>query len=123
MSKRRIYLSGQMSGKERSEYMRRFSEAEKILRKHGYGVINPCNVWACRWPWIYKAMELALGKRLAYALILAYDLLLIMTRADGIVMLPGWQASRGAQIENFVSMHFWMRGISKAVTEEIEKIK
>lgn len=123
MSKRRIYLSGQMSGKERSEYMRRFSEAEKILRKHGYGVINPCNVWACRWPWIYKAMELALGKRLAYALILAYDLLLIMTRADGIVMLPGWQASRGAQIENFVSMHFWMQGISKAVTEEIEKIK
>ena len=112
-----------MSGKERSEYMRRFSEAEKILRKHGYGVINPCNVWACRWPWIYKAMELALGKRLAYALILAYDLLLIMTRADGIVMLPGWQASRGAQIENFVSMHFWMQGISKAVTEEIEKIK
>jgi len=123
MSKRRIYLSGQMSGKERSEYMRRFSEAEKILRKHGYGVINPCNVWACRWPWIYKAMELALGKRLAYAAVLCYDLLLLMTRADGIVMLPGWQASRGAQIENFVSMHFWMQGISKAVTEEIEKIK
>ncbi len=44
-------------------------------------------------------------------------------RADGIAMLPGWQASRGAQIENYVSMHFWMQGISKAVTEEIEKIK
>ena len=53
----------------------------------------------------------------------SYDLLLLMTRADGIVMLPGWQASRGAQIENYVSMHFWMQGISKAVTEEIERIK
>ena len=123
MSKRRIYLSGQMSGKERSEYMRRFREAEAILRRHGYGCINPCRVWACRWPWIYKAMELALGKRLAYALILAYDLLLIMTRADGIAMLPGWQASRGAQIENYVARHFPMMGISKAAAEEIERIK
>ena len=123
MSKRRIYLSGGMSGVERADYVRWFREAEAILRKHGYGCINPCRVWACRWPWIYKAMELALGKRLAYALILAYDLLLIMTRADGIVMLPGWQASRGAQIENYVARHFPMMGISKAAAEEIERIK
>ena len=68
-------------------------------------------------------MNALLGKRLAYAVILAYDLILLMTRAVGSVMLPGWQASRGAQIENYVSMHFWMQGISKAVTEEIEKIK
>jgi hypothetical protein len=64
-----------------------------------------------------------LGKRLAYAVVLCYDLLLLMTRADGIAMLPGWRASRGAQIENYVSTHFWMQGISKAVTDEIEKIK
>lgn len=68
-------------------------------------------------------MECVLGKRLTYAVVLCYDLLLLMTRADGIVMLPGWRASRGAQIENFVSMHFWMQGISKAVREEIGKIK
>ena len=121
--KRRIYLSGPMSGIPRSEYQRKFREAECILHRHGYGVINPCNVWACRWPWIYNAMEWALGKQLAYAAVLAYDLILLMTRADGIVMLPGWQASRGAQIENYVAMHFWMQGINKAVTEEINKIK
>ena len=124
MSKRRlIYISGPMSGIPRSEYQRKFREAGRILHRHGYGVINPCRVWACRWPWIYRAMECVLGKRLTYAVILAYDLILLMTRADGIAMLPGWQASRGAQIENYVSMHFWMYGISKAVREEIEKIK
>ena len=121
--KRKIYLSGPMTGCARADYVRRFGEAERILRRHGYGVINPCRVWACRWPWIYRVMEWAMGTRLAYAVCLCYDLLLLMTRADGIAMLPGWQASRGAQIENYVSQHFWMQGISKAVTDEIEKIK
>ena len=121
--KRRIYISGPMTGIEPREYRRRFREAETILRRHGYGSINPCRVWPCRFPWLYRLMNALLGRRLTYAIILAYDLLLLMTRADGIAMLPGWQASRGAQIENFVSMHFWMYGISKAVTEEIDKIK
>ena len=121
--KRRIYLSGPMSGLPRSEYRRKFREAERILHRHGYGVINPCRVWACRWPWIYRAMEWVLGKRLAYAVVLCYDLLLLMTRADGIAMLHGWQASRGAQIENYVARHFPMMGISKAAAEEIERIK
>ena len=121
--KRRIYISGPMTGIEPREYRRRFREAEAILRRHGYGCINPCRVWPCRFPWLYRLMEWVLGKRLTYAVILAYDLILLMTRADGIAMLPGWEQSRGAQIENYVSMHFWMQGISKAVTEEINKIK
>ena len=123
MSKRKVYLSGPMSGVERADYVRRFREAERILLRHGYGCINPCRVGVCRWPWIYRAMELSLGKRLAYAMVLCYDLLLLMTRADGIAMLPGWQASRGAQIENYVARHFPMMGISKSAAEEIEKIK
>ena len=121
--KRRIYISGPMTGIEPREYRRRFREAETILRRHGYGCINPCRVWPCRFPWLYRLMNALLGKRLTYAVILAYDLILLMTRADGIAMLPGWQSSRGAQIENYVAMHFWMQGISKAVTEEIERIK
>ena len=123
MSKRRIYLSGGMSGVDRADYVRRFSEAENILRKHGYGVINPCNVWVCRWPWIYRVMEWALGKQWAYAVVLCYDLLLLMTRADGIAMLSGWQQSRGAQIENYVARHFPMMGISRQAAEEIGRIK
>ena len=121
--KRKVYLSGPMSGLERADYVRRFREAERILRRHGYGCINPCRVWACRWPWIYRAMEWVLGKRLAYAVVLCYDLLLLMTRADGIAMLPGWEQSRGARIENYVARHFPMMGISKAAAEEIERIK
>jgi hypothetical protein len=121
--KRRIYISGPMTGIEPREYRRRFREAEAILRRHGYGCINPCRVWPCRFPWLYRLMNALLGRRLTYAVILAYDLILLMTRADGIAMLPGWQASRGAQIENYVARHFPMMGISKAAREEIERIK
>lgn len=121
--KRRIYISGPMTGIEPREYRRRFREAESILRRHGYGSINPCRVWPCRFPWLYRLMNALLGRRLTYAVILAYDLILLMTRADGIAMLPGWQASRGAQIENYTARHFPMMGISKAAREEIERIK
>lgn len=120
--KRRIYISGPMTGIEPREYRRRFREAETILRRHGYGCINPCRVWPCRFPWLYRLMNALLGKRLAYAVILAYDLILLMTRADGIVMLPGWQASRGAQIENYTARHFPLMGISRQAAEEIERI-
>jgi hypothetical protein len=37
--------------------------------------------------------------------------------------LPGWEQSRGARIENYVAFHFPMMGISKAASEEIERIK
>ena len=121
--KRRIYISGPMTGIEPREYRRRFREAETILRRHGYGCINPCRVWPCRFPWLYRLMNALLGKRLAYAVILAYDLILLMTRADGIAMLPGWQASRGAQIENYTARHFPLMGISRQAAEEIERIK
>ena len=121
--KRRIYISGPMTGIEPREYRRRFREAETILRRHGYGCINPCRVWPCRFPWLYRLMNALLGRRLTYAVILAYDLILLMTRADGIVMLPGWQASRGAQIENYTASHFPMMGIARQAAEEIDKIK
>jgi hypothetical protein len=112
-----------MSGIPRADYVRRFREAEAILRRHGYGCINPCRVWPCRFPWFYRLMNALLGRRLTYAVILAYDIILLMTRADGIAMLPGWEQSRGATIENYTARHFPMMGISKAVTEEIERIK
>jgi len=121
--KRKIYLSGPMTGIEPREYRRRFREAEAILRKHGYGCINPCRVWPCRFPWLYRLMNALLGKRLTYAVILAYDLILLMTRADGIAMLPGWEQSRGARIENYTARHFPMMGISRAAVEEIDNIK
>jgi len=113
MKKKRIYISGPMTKLPREKYMKRFAVAEKILRAHGFDVINPTKVWACRWPWLYKIV--------GYKLTLLYDLWLLLTKADGIINLPGWHTSRGSVIENNISQWFYMCGISEKVREEINE--
>lgn len=100
-----------MTGHDRKEYMRRFALADKILKREGFRTINPTRVLACRFTWIYKIV--------GYRLVLLYDLWLLITRADGIVFLPGWECSRGANIEKVVSDYFPMMGVSRRVTDII----
>lgn len=102
-----------MTNLPRKQYTKRFAVAEKILRAHGFDVINPTKVWACRWPWLYKIV--------GYKLTLLYDLWLLLTKADGIIHLPGWHTSRGSIIEDNVSLWFPMQGISEDMREEVNK--
>ena len=102
-----------MTGLPREEYMRQFRIADAVLAKHGYGSINPTRVWACRWPWLYRIV--------GYKLTLLYDLWLLITRADGIVFLPNWVTSRGANIEKAVSDWFYLMGVSNEVREAIDR--
>ena len=113
MKRPRVYISGPMSKLDRKEYMRRFALADRILRKHGYRTINPTRVWACRWPWLYWIV--------GYRLTLLYDLWLLMSRAEAFVMLPEWEASNGAQIEQFIAQRMYMQGIPFKVRDEIKE--
>lgn len=113
MKKRRIYISGPITGEPREKYMKRFAVAENILMAHGFDVINPTKVWACRWSWLYNIV--------GYKLILLYDLWLLLTKADGIIHLPGWHTSRGSIIEDNVSQWFPMQGIDAKIRTEINE--
>lgn len=89
--KTKIYISGPMTGVPREVMMERFLHAEDRLRALGYKrVVNPTNVWVCRWPWLYKLV--------GYRLTLIYDLWLL-SRCTHIFMLSGWGQSRGSVIE------------------------
>jgi len=90
MAKKRVYISGPISGLEREEYLARFAEAERWLQGHGYDVCNPCRLAPCRWPWLYRII--------GYRLTLWYDVLHLLF-CDYIAMLPGWMNSRGALYE------------------------
>jgi hypothetical protein len=109
--KKKVYISGPMSGLERKVYLQRFAIAESILRAHGYDTINPTRVWSCRWPWLYRIV--------GYKLTLLYDLWLLMTKADAIVSLPASSMSRGASIEQYVSHWIYLYGIDPKINEEI----
>lgn len=102
-----------MSKLERREYLRRFAVADRILKKHGYRTVNPCRVWACRWPWLYRIV--------GYRLTLLYDLWLLMARAEAFISLPGWESSKGAQIEQFVAQWQYLQGIPFKVRDEIKE--
>jgi len=102
-----------MSGVPREQYLEMFRRAEQSLRDRGYQrIVNPIRVWACRWPWLYRIV--------GYRLTLLYDLWLL-TRCDLIYKLPGWQESRGANIESCVAYHFKIWPVPKSDTAKLDK--
>jgi len=101
MKKQRIYISGPITSSDSEEQARNvqaFHDCATLLRASGCQPVNPANVFACRCPRIYRLLERVLGEDGAYRTVLVYDLWLL-SRADNICMIDGWQLSRGAKIE------------------------
>lgn len=95
MSKR-VYISGQMSGLPREEYLARFAKAEELLKEQGYTVVNPTKFFICRHLWAYRIV--------GYVGALLYDLWRL-NKCDLIYKMPGWKQSRGANIESCWAFH------------------
>ena len=117
----KVYISGRMSGLTREEVSRRFTEADRLLRRQGQRTVNPARVWVCRWRWLYRLLESIVGRERAYDLVLIYDLWLL-SRCQRIYMVGNdWTNSRGALTE----FHFakYKRGMIVLINEETENGK
>ena len=84
---KRIYIAGSMSGIENDNYPA-FHEAAAHLRSCGHHVENPaenpappCGSWEA-----YMRMAIAQ-----------------LVRCDAVALLPGWEQSRGANIEHWLA--------------------
>ena len=53
--RRRVYISGPMTGLTRREYMRRFAVAEVALKRLGYEPVNPARFVVCK-PWLFRLL-------------------------------------------------------------------
>ena len=84
--KKKIYISGPISGT--NDYMERFAEAEKEMAEKGYVVINPAKVNA----------ELPPPPDTSYEQYMKMSLLML-SDADEIYMMSGWEESKGAKLE------------------------
>lgn len=110
--KKKVYLSGRISGVQRELYMEYFQKAEDLLTKEGFKVVNPTKFIMCRHLWLYRL--------LGYELTLLYDLWR-MLQCDNIYKLPGWRDSRGAQIESCVAYHFKIWPVRQKILSAIDK--
>jgi len=86
MGKKKIYLSGPIAGINEKTYKDNFSQAEKRVREFVNEddiIVNPAKLPAIHDTW---------------ADYLVQDLLMLKD-CDIIVMLPGWEGSKGAIVE------------------------
>ena len=80
----RLYISGPITGVK--NYKRTFQGAKDALTAKGYDVVNPAELTE------------VIGDSFSYDEILSIDLDLL-ERCDVLVQLPGWEKSRGSNIE------------------------
>lgn len=89
---KRIYVSGPMSGHQDFNFPA-FNEASAQLRSAGYEVENPADKGVIEgWEWEDY---------------LRYDLVKLLA-CDEVVVLPGWEQSKGAQLEVHVALSLRM---------------
>ena len=127
MSKRRVYISGQMTDlvpddpeKNREEYMARFHRAEMLVANEGYWAVSPTRFAPCRWPWMYRLLERMVGRRTAYILVLLYDLWKL-SQCNIIYKIPGWKESKGASIESCWAFHMGLWTLPTQHRERIDR--
>lgn len=92
-AKKKIYISGKITGTD--DYKYRFAIAERELTSRGFTVLNP--VKAGKWLERYLAPEIPTWSQYMKQAIKA------MMIADCIYMLKGYRESKGARLELFLA--------------------
>jgi hypothetical protein len=109
----RVYISGPMSGIKDDNFPA-FKAAARALRMLGYEVVNPAE---------FDTDVDGLGERSRWVKLLKADIKALMD-CDGIVMLPGWENSKGAQLEHYnaKALDLVIMTLEEAVLEAIDQI-
>ena len=94
MQKKKIYISGQISGLTRPEYVANFLEAARLLNAQGYDVVNPLfNGVDATQPWqVHMKADIRL-----------------LIECDAIFMLSNWELSNGATLEREIAKGLGLR--------------
>ena len=86
----RVYISGEITGKDKEEVFLKFAKSEELLRRNGYEISNP-------WKIGKKLQDLA-DHEVTYEEYMKADLR-ELKRCDLIYFIPNWCNSTGCEIE------------------------
>ena len=93
----KLYLSGPISGLDIEHAREAFARAQEQMEQQGWEVVNPMdNGVPVEAPWEEH---------------LAADIIALLD-CKAVAMLPGWENSRGARLENAIARRFGMRIIT-----------
>ena len=95
MARNSVYICGKMSGIKDFNHPA-FNAKAAELRARGEDVINPAE------------FDAEIGPDQSWDTYLRRDLVLLAERCNAIVLLPGWEDSKGAQLEHYVGMQLGM---------------
>lgn len=87
MRRSKLFISGPISGLPYKEAAIRFNEYALLAHQIGFEPVNPIRLCDYSWPW-WRCMVVCLWHLLW---------------CDAVLMLRGWDMSRGARIEHKVS--------------------
>ena len=97
----KVYIAGPMTGYDQQNFPL-FDKVAALLRAKGYDVVSPAELDSPE----ERKIALANGRSaLTWGDFLARDVKLIADEGiEGIVLLPGWEKSKGAKLECFVGL-------------------
>ena len=90
MARSKLFTSGPISGRPYKEAAIHFNSMANMASQIGFDPINPIQLCRPEWPW-WRCMTVCLWHLLW---------------CDAILMLRGWDMSRGARIEHKAAMFF-----------------
>lgn len=88
-NKKRVYISGPISSRDKKAYMLHFHRIENIIRESGEQPVNPTRMWGIFQP---------IFNRIPYKYQVILDCLFLAS-CDEICLLDGYTRSRGCQLE------------------------
>lgn len=100
----KYYLAGPMSGIPQCNFPA-FYETASMLRARGYDIISPAELDDAETAAIALASEDGYPKTThTWGEFLARDIKIVADQVQGIILMPGWNKSRGARLEAYVAL-------------------
>lgn len=103
MKKKKIYISGPISGRDIKEVEYQFGRIESILFVQGCKPVNPLKMWGCM-NWLFR--------RLPYSLQMLIDICKLHG-CDAILLMPDFECSRGARLEAAFAEFWYKQNVTK----------